>query len=499
MKPSTPPSFSLFSRLGSCALLAGSLLACRATGDPEAGLQATRRPLDPRPGTAEVGDPYYPGLGNGGYDVEHYDLVLDVDPDGRELLGRATLRMRALHDLSSFNLDLVGLMVDAVAIDGEAAEFEHAGRELTIEPAKPIAGNTTVTVTIDYGGSPAPVADPGVPFVKGVGWMNTPSGVYVVSECIGAATWYPCNDHPQDKASYSIEVRVPKPFVAAANGVLKGVEEDGEQRVYRFEAPDPMATYLATLNVARFESKQEDGPFGIPLVLYYPEDATEQELEAFARTGEMIEVFAERFGPYPFESFGGVLSYENIGGALETQTLPVYSRRTGESTVAHELAHQWFGNCVSPSFWRDLWLNEGFASYAEWLWREHTKGAEALDEHAARVYRSLKRGKVGRPADPGLEKLFTAGPYARGAMVLHTLRREVGDEIFFDVLKTWVERFHDSVADTEAFIALSEEKAGRELDELFDAWLFGEVLPDAPEYERAAAGEGRRDRGQREE
>ena len=433
-----------------------------------AGMRAT-------PTTAE--------LGNGGYDVQHYELSLDVDMDADTLQGSATIRARALQPLSAFYLDLEHLEVKAVSVDGAVARSTHEGREVRVEPASPVLDGAEFTVEVDYGGKPDIAADPGVPFVPGVGWWRTDSGVHVVSQCVGAATWFPCNDHPSDKATFGIRVTVSKPYVAAANGILVEEIDHGERRTFVWSAGDPMATYLATVNIADFQVQLSRAANGVPLRHYFPRDATPKEMEPFGRTGDMMERFEELFGPYPFESYGGVVSYERLGGALETQTLPVYSRGSGEVTVAHELAHQWFGNCVTPRDWKDLWLSEGFASYAEWLWREHDKGAEHLERRARQAYRYLRRAEVGSPHDPGLGELFSARVYVRGPWVLHALRRELGDEVFFRILRGWVHEHHDGTVDTEQFLAHCEAVAGRDLDAFFAEWLFSDVLPEVAEYE----------------
>jgi len=476
------------------ALLVAPSLAAACAADPGVQAPATVRPTRPGVGAAGIGDPDFPELGNGGYDVQTYDLDLDVAMPEGALEAVARIRAAATEDLEAFHLDLHGLEVGAVEVDGSPAAFERDDGELVVRPAAALRAGASFEVLVRYSGVPRVVPDPSVPFLPGVGWFHTDSGTYVMSECSGASSWFPCNDHPLDKATFRLEVTAPKPWMVAANGVLREERDEGERRTFVFEAADPMATYLATVNVSRLERETSTGPNGLPLVFYYPPDATEREREPFGKTAEMIARFEELFGPYPFESFGNLLTPERLGGALETQTLPVYSRGSGEGTVAHELAHQWFGNSVSLRRWRDMWLNEGFASYAEWLWREHTRGAEAFQSQVERSYRTLRRSGVGSPASPPVGELFGPRTYGRGALALHMLRREVGDETFFRVLRTWCERFHDGTADTAAFVALSEEVAGRDLDAFFDAWLFSETLPEVPEWERAGPDEGRRRR-----
>ncbi len=436
---------------------------------------------DPRPGDAGLGDRYYPTLGNGGYDARHYDVRLDVEMEDGSVKAGVALRAVALHALSSFNLDLVGLEVDEVRVDGADATFAREGDELVVTPAKALAEGGEFTVEVDYHGVPGVVKDPGVPFVPGVGWMFKDGAIYTLSEPSGTRGWVPCNDHPSDKATWSFAITVAKPYTAAANGILVETTESEDRRTFRFRASDPMASYLTTVNVGKFEVERSEGPDGLPLTHYFPPEYPAKAREAFARTGEMIEFFAERFGPYPFECYGGLVAHFQIGGALETQTLPVYSAGADEDTVAHELAHQWFGNSVSPASWDHLWLNEGFATYATWLWAEHVGGERAYVRRTGRATRMIRQMEMGPPGDTG-EVIFSMSVYVRGAYVLHALRELLGDEAFFETLRTWAERYHDGVANTADFVAVAEEASGQELDAFFETWVYGEDVP-LPEEE----------------
>ena len=455
----------------------------------------------PQVGALEIGDAYFPGLGNGGYDVEHYALELHIDMGSNELAATARIRARALHDLAGFSFDLYGLEVEGVRVDGQDARFERTppvprpdgtsdeSAELVIHPAVPLVAGAVFTAEVAYGGSPAGRPDPAFAFLpqsKGSGWRRRESGVYVASQCIGASSWFPCNDHPRDKASYSFRVTVAKPWTAAANGVLTELIEDGDARTFVFEARDPMASYLATLNVAEFGVLESEGPHGIPMRIYHPLDATEDDLAGFRRQGELLEFLEAIFGPYPFEAAGGVMQYEPAAGALECQTLPVYGRGCDLETILHELAHQWFGNSVSVDLWRDLWLNEAFASYAEWLWLEDTQGVDAYEQKARRAYAELRKQRTGSPFDPGVAQAFSARVYQRGPFVAHGLRREVGDEVFFRILQGWLETNKNGNGSTAAFVTYASKCAGRDLAPFFDAWLFADETPVVEELEPPA-------------
>jgi predicted metalloprotease with PDZ domain len=239
-----------------------------------------------------------------------------------------------------------------------------------------------------------------------------------------------------------------------------------------WDAPDLMASYLSTASVGNFDLRTSTAPNGVPIIDAVDKDLAAAASAGLARQGEMIVYFESLFGRYPFTSFGSIVDDDSIGYALETQTRPIYSRRASESTVAHELAHQWLGNAVSPARWRDIWLNEGWATYAQWLWTEHRGGATAQSQFdsvmatpATDAFWELKI------ADPSALHLFADPIYDRGGATLHALRLKVGDEAFFTIAKTWVSRYNDSTATTEDFEALSQEISGKDLKDFFNVWL----------------------------
>ncbi len=444
----------------------------------DAGMTLVQHPIRGTPG---LDDPLYPQLGNGGYDVQHYTIQLAVDVDTNTISGTTTIAATALVDLAAFNLDLVGLTIVDLTLNQEEASYTRIGQELTITPTLPLAMGTPFTVAVTYRGNPHPVVDPGVPF-EGVGWLHYPDvGSYVLSEPSGAMNWYPNNNYPTDKATYSFYITVPDAYVVAANGLLINIIEQDGLHTYHWEASDPMASYLATVNVARFDMVREEGPDGLPIINFFPTQSSNRMQRNFANTGEMIAYFSQLIGPFPFESYGAIVMEGSLGGALETQTRSIFGpSATIEIIIAHELAHQWFGNSVSLATWSDLWLNEGFATYFQYLWLEHTKGKAIFDATILGSYTAIKTGMMPPPGDPPLDNLFGPSVYVRGAMTLHALRLTVGDDRFWEILQTYYARYQGGNAGTADFIAVAEAVSGQDLTEFFQGWLYADTVPELP-------------------
>ncbi|ROT34241.1 M1 family metallopeptidase [Micromonospora sp. HM5-17] len=434
-----------------------------------------------RPGAAGLGDPYLPTAGNGGYDVLSYHLRLRYDPATDQLTGDATIEATATQNLSRFNLDLAGLTVSSVRIDDAEARHHRDGAELVVTPAAGIAEGRRFRVRVGYAGTPTLIesSDLGTG-----GLLHTADGAIALGQPESASSWFPVNDHPRDKATYRIEVTVPDGLVALSNGVPEGTERSGGWTTWRWSESSPMASYLATLVIGNYRVSTGSHA-GRPLVTAVAATlpaggAAERSL---ARTGEIADFLASRFGPYPFAAYGGIaVADERIGYALETQTRPVYgpaffTRGPNPTVVAHELAHQWFGDSLSIRSWRDLWLNEGFATYAEWLWTEH-EGGESAQQAFEREYAATDWSQ---PAlDPGREALFGRAVYQRGALTVHALRRTVGDDVFFRILRDWAAQRRDGTVDTAEFVAFAERVSGRSLTAFFDAWLTGTTAPPRP-------------------
>lgn len=447
----------------------------------------------PQAGADGIGDPYFPQMGNGGYDALHYTLDLEADIVANTLAGTVTVELRALEDLQTFNLDFVGFDIEAITVDGAPVEYDRQEGELVVIPPEPILADTVVSVAVTYSGIPSGIAATGIPFL--IGWVNYGTGVMVASEPSGSAGWYPVNDHPLDKAPYTFRITVPEPYVVAANGVLQDTIDNGNTLTYVWDSDDPIASYLVTVNIGEFVRQEQEGPNGLVIRNYFPPAIADKAEREFAKTPDMIQFFIDTFGPYPFDAYGVVVADADLSFALETQTLSLFSRSwisgngDAEEAVAHELAHQWYGNSVSPAAWEDVWLNEGFATYASWLWFEHEGGAEQLTRIVTEVYTQIAQGRRSfiPPGNPPADDLFNISVYWRGALVLHALREQVGDDAFFSILRTYYDRYKYGNAAIPDFIAVAEEISGADLRDFFDAWLYGEALPDIPEMGLSAA------------
>lgn len=437
-----------------------------------------------RPGAESIGDPLTPMAGNGGYDVKRYDLALDVDVDGGTIReATALIEAVATQPLSRFNLDLRGLTVDTVRVDGEPATWDRDGAELIVTPAGSIAEGAPFTVEVAYHGDPA-LAEVADRYERG--WLTADDTVYVAGEPGGAENWFPANGHPEDAAAFTLRITVPTGTEVVASGDLLEHTSDDGRDTFVWVNDDEIPTYLATFAAGGFDVRtwDEDVDGGMVRVTYaFPPDATERERSAVANTGEMLRYFSGLFGPFPSDRIGGVV-VDGFGAALETEEMVVYGRSAlEERTVAHEIAHHWFGNSVRLRRWRDIWLNEGIARYAEALWAEHEGGPEARD----RVLESLASALEGASADtnrsfaignPDADELFDGSIYNRGALALHALRVELGDEVFFRLLKEWHARNAGRAVTTREFVSLAEEVSGRDLEAFFNRWLFEAALPD---------------------
>ncbi|MFF1285347.1 M1 family metallopeptidase [Streptomyces sp. NPDC058299] len=431
-------------------------------------------------GASGAGDPYFPLSGNGGYHVRHYGLTLRYDTSSRRLDATAVLTARATQRLTRFDLDLKGLKVTSVTVDRATAAFRRDGQELVITPRHALRRGRGFRVAVAYHGTPEPVTDPDG---SADGWIPTDDGAFVAGEPQGAMTWFPADGHPKDKASYDFTITVPKGRTAVANGVLLGQHTAHDTTTFRWRETRPMAAYLATATIGKFQVERYTTRDGIQV--YNAVDAREARAAApvLRELPSVLEWESTLFGPYPFRAAGSIVDHApDVGYALETQTRPVYDSAPDLPTLVHENAHQWFGDSVSLTTWKDIWLNEGFATYAEWLYTEQHGGRSAQRAFDALYARPASDGLWAYPpGDPGSgARIFGTPVYARGAMALHELRRAVGDRDFLRILRAWATGHRGGHGTTAQFVRLAERTSGKQLEGLLRTWLYAPGKPDSP-------------------
>ncbi len=438
-------------------------------------------------GAAEVstsaGDELFPELGSADVDVVSYEVELDVDP-GRDVVdGRVVVDAGVVDGVGQLALDALGLDVTSVLIDGDAASFESTPTELLIDLPAPRAER--VVATVEYSFSPG-----ALPSVVGlpVGWFADGTGSYVLNEPDGARSWMPSNDHPSDKALWTFEVQVPDGVAAVANGEL--IQRGDGTQPWIWSEDQPMTTYLAQMIIGDYDVVESpaitsvDGD-EIELLSVDPGGRAEEYAVFTESIGERMAFFEPYFGAYPFERYGLAFAESVPGIAMEQQGRSMFSARDFAGGrldylqhlfLAHELVHQWFGDAVSPAEWSDIWLNEGFATYGQWMWLDEV-GLEPLKEVAGASL--ARRQDTDRATgDPEAEDLFDFASYQGGAVVLHALRLTIGDEAFFTTLQDWIATYAGESATTEQFVAVAEEVSGADLTTFFDDWLFATDLPD---------------------
>ncbi|MDJ0377084.1 M1 family metallopeptidase [Cryobacterium sp. PH31-L1] len=431
-------------------------------------------------GSASAGDPYIPTGGNGGYVAEHYDLNLSYRVATNRLNATAVITARALIPLDRFSLDFAGLSMEKVTVNGERpTKVTHSARKLVISLATTIEAGAVFEVTVRYRGAPHPVRSAW----GDVGWEELDDGVLVSGQPCGAASWFPCNDHPSNKATYRIEIACESGYTVVSNGVLSARSSRSGRTSWTFDVREPMATYLATVLIGRYR-RRDLAAAPVAHSLFFPAQLATRVGIDFARLTEMIAFFADRFGPYPFASYTVVVTEDELEIPLEAHGLAVFGSNHvdgnhGEDRlIAHELAHQWYGNSLTVARWQDIWLQEGFACYAEWLWEEQ-RGGRTADALAV-----LHRGRVAAlphdivVGDPGPHAMFDDRVYKRGALALHAIRKSLGDEAFFAALRAYTAaRRHGSVS-TEDFVEFFSEHTGsRAIGGFVARWVQLSALP----------------------
>jgi aminopeptidase N len=475
----TPRARIAPSRRLTSALLASAVSVC---------LVAASAPATP----LGVGDRLFPYLGNPGYDVASYDLAFTYSGSNtKPLQAVTTIDGWTTTALDRINLDFAHGKVESVEVDGEPAAFASAGEDLVITPEDPLPQGDWMRITVRH------TSDPVSAEGREGGWVRTADGLAMANQADAAHLVFPSNDHPSDKAMFTIRVTAPNEYTAVANGLPVGVDKVGPTTTWAYRTRHPMATELAQVSIGRSTVLHREGPHGLPLRDVVPTKDRDLLEPWLKKTPEQITWMERKVGPYPFETYGMLMADATTGFELETQTLslferglfaePAYPKWYIESIMVHELAHQWFGNSVSPRTWSDLWLNEGHATWYEALYAEE-KAGRTLEARMKAAYGASDRWRAAggppaapKPPEPGQKiGIFRANVYDGAALVLYALRQEIGKRAFEQLERVWVRDHRDSTATTADFERLAAQISGRDLGAFFKDWLYGEKTPPMP-------------------
>lgn len=475
------------------AALAVLALAATACHGPSRPRQRSSRPSTAAPATSPapavpsysaglshpVADPVYPQLGNPAIDVLHYELALRWTPANRTLSGTATLAIRAARDVDRIRLDFAGpLHADKVTVDGEAATATHRGNDLNVEIGRRLATNARTVVGVRYHGRPRTLPGPMVRSdISAVGFnVRRDGSVFSLQEPYGALTWYPVNDQPSDEALYDVSLTVPRGWAGISNGVLRGTKGSAGGVTYKWHAADPIASYLVALGIDRYQRYTAKGPHGLPISYWIQPRERSWALPMFRKTPRMLAWLEKRFGRYPFASAGVFTIHERTG--METQTM-VTLGHLHEEDLLHELAHHWFGDSVGPMTWRDIWLNEGFATYIQFLMYD----VEVLGQTQAPFLIGMRRLDGPLRSQHGTPGHYKAGHFASSnvyfppALMLHEIRQRLGDRKFFAMMRDWARQHRNAEVSRAVFTSWLDHYTGRNLAPLVNRWLDSRTTP----------------------
>lgn len=429
----------------------------------------------------EVLDEYLPKNGNSGYQVSRYELDLDYRVAVNRLSGVATITAVALTELQQLTLDLSNaLTVSKVSVNGRRIDhFSCRAAKLRIRLDSTVPIGAALSIVVRYGGSPRPIRS----LWGNVGFEELTEGALVAGQPNGAASWFPCNDHPSAKAAFNIQVSTESRYRVIANGQLVSRRARSSRTVWTYEQREPTSTYLITLQIGSYDvHRLAQTP--VPIDAALPARLRENFDHDFARQPEMMRLFIDLFGPYPLGSgYTVVVTDDALEIPVEAQGISIFGAnhcdgtRASERLIAHELAHQWFGNSVTAGQWRDIWLHEGFACYAEWLWSEHSGGPSAhelAEWHHAQLRTQPQDLLL---TDPGPRDMFDDRVYKRGALTLHALRNRLGSDNFVALLKDWTTRHRHGTAVTDDFTGLAANYSDESLRPLWDQWLYATAVP----------------------
>lgn len=443
------------------------------SGSPQPTTQPSTNPLS-------AGDPYAPELGNSGYDVQRYRLRLTLDPATAFITADVIITATSTAQIQLVSLDFIGFDIERVTFLGMPTEYHRQANKLLVDLPVVLPSGKDFVLDIAYSGEPVSEASAYIPIVRHMGMIRPDNeSLYAYSEPDGSRYWFPCNDHPRDKATYRFELTVPEGMTGVANGKLIGLPKtvpdafsngkDGE--LYVWEHNYPVATAFVIVAVANYERIDGRSPKGIPLRSYVFPDQKERFLSFEPLIGEMIDWLSEQFGPYPFDEFGYVM-VKDLRASVETQTMVVLdTQMLNEVVLVHEMAHMWFGDWVSLDSWGDIWRSEGFATYVQYLWSDRNQ-PDQFEQDMRGIEDFVAANPSGYPLNyPPRAEMFGSDSYVKGAVLVHALHEKMGDRAFYNGLRTYFEQYGGGVASHAQFQAVMEQAAGFQLDDFFQEWF----------------------------
>ncbi|MGZ3145867.1 M1 family metallopeptidase [Lentzea chajnantorensis] len=448
-------------------LLLCGLTVCPATAAAQDDTIGTDGYVHVAPNGTVLGvDPYYPTDGNGGYDVAHYDVTLTYDPAIRFLTARTTVRAVATQRLSRFNLDLRGLTVSGVQVNGVAAAFSRTGEhELVVTPKEVLTEGAEFTVTVVYCGRPQAELTP-----RGwTGWRTSVTGgAFAAGAPHSATSWFPVNDTTADKATFRVTATVPGGWTAVSNGVRESVSGS----TVTWAENTPIAPSATMIGIDRYTVRESVAGRTPVLDAFAPgANATEPA----AKLPAVVEFLTTYLGPFPYASTGGLYVPDRLGYAHPAQGRAVFGAGADESALVRAVAAQWWGNKLAIKMWKDQPLPESFARYLGWLWDEQRHGVDVEQRYRAAVDRAGAAFWARKLSDPGRGREFSVSD--KGVLMVHALRKHIGDEKFFAVLRefpeindNWNQGWHDWELYTAAV-------ADMDLEPFFAAWVDGTTAP----------------------
>ncbi|MBI9050799.1 MAG: M1 family metallopeptidase [Anaerolineaceae bacterium] len=439
----------------------------------EAEIVTDKEAFVARAENSSAGDPFMPEVGNLGYDVQNYAVQITLDPGTYWLESVVDIEMITTQDhLWQISLDMIGFQIDEVLVNQEEVDYFRLNKKLYVDLPQETNSGEKLNISIRYSGEPVQEMSAYVPFIDNLGIQFREDMLYIVSEPDGTRYWMPVNDHPLDKASYAMEITVPQPYTAVSNGQLLDTTIDGNQTTYYWENKEPLASALVTIAVGEYQRIESVSPQGIVLRSYVTMETAQDFQTLQPQIGEMIDWMSDLFGAYPFSEFGYV-EVSDIGASLETQSMVIMSESAilDESVLCHEMAHMWFGDWVNLNSWSEIWRNEGFATYVSYMWENRENPAQ-LDDTMEFIAIGLQEDPHDFPLNnPPAEDMFGRDSYYKGALLVHQLRKQMGDDAFFSGLKTYFEQYGGSAASDADFQAIMEEAGGSSLDDFFTSWF----------------------------